>query len=160
MNNTIKLPDGSILTKVPESTLPKLNPKDIEITTMYGAMKIQEQIINNLKMDLSSFPEKENTVYGKLEETIRHLESQTKELEHIRYENKKLNAQLQTANMLFEEQSEKLNNLQDANSELRKANKTLKDANKHSFRNGFLAALIPAVIILIATVILTHCGLL
>lgn len=72
------------------------------------------------------------------------LDEQTKELQSIRYENIKLNAQIDTLNKMIDSQNDELSKLRDINSELKIANKTLKDSNRNYWRNTFIIAFVVA----------------
>lgn len=74
------------------------------------------------------------------------LDQQTKELRSIRYENMKLNAQIDTLNKTIDSQNDELTRLRDINSELKIANKTLIENNKHYWRNTFIVGFVVAAI--------------
>lgn len=86
------------------------------------------------------------------------LETQTKELYRLDYENQKLNAQIREQNITIDKQLSELEEQKSINTNLQQINTTLKENNKHSFRNGILIGLIPSAIILVITVILTYYG--
>lgn len=81
-------------------------------------------------------------VEGFLKEANEKLESQTKELKSIRYENMKLNAQIDILNKTIDTQNNKLSELQIVNANLKQANKTLIENNKNYWRNTILAGLL------------------
>ena len=91
-------------------------------------------------------------------------ESQLNELEKIKYENIKLNAQIDTLNKLTDKQSDDINTLKidlaTTQKHLDSFKKQYEDSNKHSFiiRNHYW--FIPALIIFILTIIATKYGLL
>lgn len=86
------------------------------------------------------------------------LQNQTKTIQRLEYENKKFNAQIATQTQVIDKQLLDIKEQKKVNENLQKVNDTLEKNNKHSFRNGIIIGLIPAVIILIATVILTQLG--
>ena len=86
------------------------------------------------------------------------LKHQTTELQRLEYENKKLNAQITTQNKVIDKQLSELEEQKSINTNLQQINNTLVENNKHSFRDGILIGLIPSVIILVITVILTYYG--
>lgn len=81
-----------------------------------------------------------------LNQQNKKLDEQTKELHSIRYENIKLNAQIDTLDKMIDSQNNELLKLRDVNSELKIANKTLKDNNKNYWRNTFIIAFVVAAI--------------
>lgn len=113
----------------------------------------------NLLQKIVANPPK-NLMVEQLEEANKKLDNQTSELIKIRYENKMLNAQIKTANITIDKLSDEIDELKKINNELKKSNKIYKENQKHSMRNGIIIGLIPSVIILIVTVILTYFGLL
>lgn len=74
------------------------------------------------------------------------LDEQTKELQSIRYENIKLNAQIDTLNKMIDSQNDELSKLRDLNSELKIANKTLKDSNRNYWRNTLIVGLVVSIV--------------
>lgn len=86
------------------------------------------------------------------------LKTQTTELQRLEYENKKLNAQITTQNKIIDKQLSELEEQKSINANLEKINNTLVENNKHSFRKGIIIGLIPPLIILVITVILTQYG--
>lgn len=127
--------------------------------------------IANIKIPELVLPEYEDTVCGKmdrLEENIKKSnltqESQLVELEKIRYENIKLNAQIDTLNKLTDKQSDDILELKN---DLATTKKSLKDfkaqynnSNKHSLIKGIIIGFIPSLIIFLLTLLATNYGLL
>ena len=104
----------------------------------------------------------------RLEENIKKSnltqESQLVELEKIRYENIKLNAQIDTLNKLTDKQSDDILELKN---DLATTKKSLNDfkaqynnSNKHSLIKGIIIGFIPSLIIFILTILATNYGLL
>lgn len=77
------------------------------------------------------------------------LDQQTKELQSIRYENIKLNAQIYTLNKTVDSQNDELARLRGTNSELKVVNQTLKNNNRHYWRNTFIVGFAVAAIFFI-----------
>lgn len=82
------------------------------------------------------------------------LDEQTKELQSIRYENMKLNAQIEVLNKTVDLQSNELEKLRNINSELKVANQTLKSNNRHYWRNTFIIAFAVAAIFFVLGLII------
>lgn len=61
----------------------------------------------------------------------------------------KLNAQIEVLNKTIDSNEEKLNELQIANAKLETINRTLKDNNKHYWRNTFIISAVVALIFFI-----------
>lgn len=80
--------------------------------------------------------------------------NQTKELQHIRYENMKLNAQIDTMNKIIDSKNDELDNLRNINTELKIANKTLKESNDHYWRNTFIISFVVALIFFVLGLII------
>ena len=129
------------------------------------------QTISNIKFPEPYIPDYEDTVCGKMDRLQENIEksnftqeSQLLELERIRYENKKLNAQINTLNKLADEQHDDISELK---SELSLTQKQLQDfksqyetANNGSFIKGIIIGFIPSLIIFILTIMATHYGFL
>ena len=67
-------------------------------------------------------------------------------LNSIQYENIKLNAQIVTLNKTIDSDTEKLDELKTANTNLKTVNQTLIDNNKHYWRNTFFISLMVGMI--------------
>lgn len=74
-------------------------------------------------------PEINNPVVEELQTLRDETTKQTKELQNIRYENMKLNAQIDTLNKTIDSKNDELENLRNINTELKIANKTLEESN-------------------------------
>lgn len=68
------------------------------------------------------------------------LESQTKAMHKIQYENMKLNAQIEVLNKTLDSNRDELFELQKANAELKAVNKNLENSNRHYWRNTGLVS--------------------
>lgn len=116
-------------------------------------------------------PHYEDTVCGKMDRLQENIEksnftqeAQLTELEKIRYENMKLNAQVNTLNKLVDKQGEEIISLK---CDLDSTKKSLSDfqkqytsSNKHSFAKGIVMGFIPALIIFVLTILATKYGIL
>lgn len=116
-------------------------------------------------------PEYEDTVCGKMDKLKESInksnltqESQLVELEKIRYENMKLNAQIDTLNKLTDKQRDDISELKNDLATTQKSFNDFKvqynNSNNHSFIKGILIGFIPALIIFILTILATNYGLL
>lgn len=126
-----------------------------------SAIQHQAQMFNVVQAELPEIQTPEERfkfMTDKLDEMKDELKNQTTELQRLEYENKKLNAQITTQNKVIDKQLSELEEQKGINANLQNINNTLNKNNKHSFRNGILIGLIPAVIILVITVILTYYG--
>lgn len=76
----------------------------------------------------------------KLDSMNSELETQTKAMHKIQYENIKLNAQIEVLNKTIDSDKDELFELQKANAELKAVNKNLENSNRHYWRNtGFVS---------------------
>lgn len=141
------------LQQVDISTLNNIHPK-------FDLPKIDYPNIVSFEERIKPVIQELNQVKGELQIQTQKLNEQTSELKKLRYENNLINAQLHTANITIDRQLTELNKLHNINNELNQTNETLKENNRHSLRNGIVIGLIPSVIILIITVILTRFGVL
>ena len=127
--------------------------------------------IANIKIPEPILPDYEDTVCGKIDKLQENIEksnstqkSQLEELEKIRYQNIKLNAQVETLNKLTDKQSDDISELkQKLNAtqlELANFKSEYQTTNKNSFIKGVFVAFIPALIILTLTIIASKYGLL
>lgn len=88
--------------------------------------------------------DKINELSDKFDSTNNENLNQTKELQSIHYEDMKLNAQINTLIKIIDSQNDELTKLRDVNAELKLANNTLKENNKHYWRNTFIISFIVA----------------
>lgn len=82
----------------------------------------------------------------KLDSMNSELETQTKAMHKIQYENMKLNAQIEVLNKTLDSNRDELFELQKANAELKAVNKNLENSNRHYWRNTGLISLGVAII--------------
>ena len=121
--------DPEFFLKLAENNMPEIQ-YNIKLSEM------PEFIIRNPNEEVENLLNQQN----------KKLDEQTKELHSIRYENIKLNAQIDTLDKMIDSQNNELLKLRDVNSELKIANKTLKDNNKNYWRNTFIIAFVVAAI--------------
>lgn len=136
-----------------------------------SALNNLSSTIANINIEPPYIPEYKDTVNGKIDRLQESLmdsadthKDQLKELEKIRYENIKLNSQIDTLNKITDSQNDtitsltkNLNNLQVIVEGLKTQ---LKNANKHSFIKGVAIGFVPSLIIFILTLVATHYGFL
>lgn len=111
-------------------------------TQAYVSSQIRQQMYNNLFNNTTTNVSLKNPN----ERTEHLLEENNKELYSIHYEDMKTNAQLQTLLKVVDSQNDEMERLKSINQELKKVNNTLKENNKHSFRDGIIIGLIPFVL--------------
>lgn len=127
--------------------------------------------ISNIKIEPPYIPEYKDTVNGKMDRLQEGLNDSTntnkdqlKELEKIRYENIKLNSQIDTLNKITDSQNETIASLQQSligiQSNVDALKTQFKSANKHSFVKGVAIGFIPSLVIFILTIIATQYGFL
>lgn len=127
--------------------------------------------ITNIKTPELVLPEYEDTVCGKMDRLEKNIkksnstqESQLVELEKIRYENIKLNAQIDTLNKLTDKQRDDILELKNDLATTKKSFNDFKtqynSTNKHSLIKGIIIGFIPSLIIFILTILATNYGLL
>lgn len=81
-----------------------------------------------------------------LEDMKDELIKQTNSLGKVRYENTKLNAQIEILNKTIDSSNEKLDELETANIKLKIINETLKKNNAHYWRNTLIVGIIASLI--------------
>lgn len=131
---------------------------------LYNALDSLRTTLSNIQIHEPTLPDYKDTVCGKMDRLNTTQETQLNELEKIRYENIKLNAQVDTLNKLTDVQS---NDISVLKNDLEKTQKLLADfkeeykkANKHSFITGIIIGFIPSLIIFVLTILATNYGLL
>lgn len=82
----------------------------------------------------------------KLDSMNSELETQTKAMHKIQYENIKLNAQIEVLNKTIDSDKDELFELQKANAELKAVNKNLENSSRHYWRNTGLVSFVVALI--------------
>ena len=124
-----------------------------------SALNSLSKTLSNIEIYQPKLPDYEDTVCGKMDRLNSTQESQLNELEKIKYENIKLNAQIDTLNKLTDKQSDDINTLKidlaTTQKHLDNFKKQYEDSNKHSFITGIIIGFIPALIIFILTIIAT-----
>lgn len=118
--------DEKILTKTGETLIPFESQVDFSKISENFLDDCVPESVRNFEPHL---PEMSNPVVEELQTLHEETTKQTKELQSIRYENMKLNAQINTLNKTIDSKDEELNNLKSINAELKIANKTLEESN-------------------------------
>ncbi len=113
----------------------------------YAANQAKEDILHNLKtidstQYIQSPEERLHFLTKQLDGMKDELIKQTNSLEKVRYENTKLNAQIEVLNKTIDSSNEKLDELQAANIKLKIINETLEKNNAHYWRNVILTGFI------------------
>ena len=147
----------------PENFVPLKVPENMQkILESVQPILARQNNLNNISLTetvrIPSMEERYKFMTDRLDAMQDELKNQTTELQRLEYENKKLNAQITTQNKIIDKQLSELEEQKGINTNLQEINNTLVKNNKHSFRDGVLIGLIPSVIILIATIILTYYG--
>lgn len=115
-SNIITRPDGTILKCIePHMAYPNL---DFDFSQCVS-------IPSNETLQLPTFEDRTKHITDRIDKMQKELESQTSELEHVRYENMKLNAQVKILNKNNEKQLDKIERLRNINYELKQSNSKL-----------------------------------
>lgn len=129
-----------------------------------NALNSLKKTLSNIPVYEPTFPDYEDTACGKMDKLNSTQASQLNELEKIRFENIKLNAQIDTLNKLIDKQRDDISTLK---TDLATTQKILDDfkkqyenANKHSFISGIIIGFIPSLIIFLLTILATKYGFL
>ena len=129
-----------------------------------NALDSLRKTLSNLPVYEPILPDYEDTVCGKMDKLNSTHESQLNELEKIRYENIKLNAQIDTLNKLTDKQSDDISTLKADLTTTQKILDNFKEqyenTNKHSFISGIIIGFIPSLIIFLLTILATKYGFL
>lgn len=129
-----------------------------------NALDSLRKTLSNVPVYEPIFPDYEDTVCGKMDKLNSTQESQLNELEKIRYENIKLNAQIDTLNKLTDKQSDDISTLKADLATTQKIldnfKKQYENTNKHSFISGIIIGFIPSLIIFLLTILATKYGFL
>lgn len=149
----IRRNDGSILTPIKNSLIPDVFDLPQHIPPNLYCNEFDD-------LNIATFEERTKPFTDRMDKIQKELVSQTSELEKVRYENMKLNAQVEVLNKNNDRQLSEIERLQEINGQLKITNKKLEDDAKHRLKKDILIGLIPSAIILIVTIILTHYGLL
>lgn len=129
-----------------------------EYTNM-AANKITEDINDyiNANFGIPKIPDPEerlNFLTEKLDSMNSELETQTKSMHKIQYENMKLNAQIEVLNKTLDSSRDELFELQKANAELKAVNKNLENSNRHYWRNTTIISFTVALIFFVLGLII------
>lgn len=151
-NKAIKTPDGSVLTPIDSSDLFEAFKNNLQSDNSL-AEKVREQMYENFDLynipsipDVQSPEERLKFLTNKLDSMNSELKSQTESMNKIRYENMKLNAQIEVLNKTIDSRNEELIELRNANIELKAVNMNLVNSNNHYWRNTFVISFVVAFI--------------
>lgn len=135
-----------------DSQLPNLN-LDFNSSEYknFAANQAKEDILCNERVSdntqyIQSPEERLHFLTKQLEDMKDELIKQTNSLEKVRYENTKLNAQIEILNKTIDSSNEKLDELETANIKLKIINETLKKNNAHYWRNTLIVGVIASLI--------------
>lgn len=138
--------------------------KNVDINKlMYDAIP---DYIKNQQKQYNTIP-KSNPIVEELKEVKLELQTQTTELENIRYENKRLNSQIQTSNITIDKQKFELAKVNELNKELNNQvsslRKQLKESNTDKIKRrigdiivGGIGGVITAILLFFIT---KYCGI-
>lgn len=96
-----------------------------------------QQIQKSMKID-PYIPEIANPMVTQQKITNQKIAELKSTIESIRFQNMKLNAQIEVLNKTIEFDKSEIEELQKANTNLKVVNKTLEENNKHYWRNTIL----------------------
>lgn len=96
-----------------------------------------QQIQKSMKID-PYIPEIANPMVTQQKITNQKIAELKSTIESIRFQNMKLNAQIEVLNKTIESDKSEIEELQNANTNLKVVNKTLEENNKHYWRNTIL----------------------
>ena len=96
-----------------------------------------QQIQKSMKID-PYIPEIANPMVTQQKITNQKIAELKNTIESIRFQNMKLNAQIEVLNKTIESDKSEIEELQKANTNLKVVNKTLEENNKHYWRNTIL----------------------
>lgn len=123
------------------------SPKYINMAANKMTKDINDYI--NTGFEIPKIPDPEERLKfltDKLDSMNSELETQTKSMHKIQYENMKLNAQIEVLNKTLDSSRDELFELQKANAELKAVNKNLENSNRHYWRNTGLISLGVAIV--------------
>ena len=103
----------------------------------------------NTDFEIPKIPDSEERLRfltEKLDSMNSELETQTKAMHKIQYENMKLNAQIEVLNKTIDSDKDELFELQKANAELKAVNINLGNSSRHYWRNTGLVSFVVALI--------------
>lgn len=133
--------------KVDTSLLKKLSPPN----NFHFKFDIPKQ----KEIKITTPEERMRPLITRLDDMQKELESQTSELLKLRYENIKLNAQIETQNKVIHKQLSELEELESIKYKLNQTRQTIIDNNKNYWIRNFIAGAICSVLSVILTMLLT-----
>lgn len=107
-----------------------------------------KQIQKSMKID-PYIPEIANPMVTQQKITNQKIAELKNTIESIRFQNMKLNAQIEVLNKTIESDKSEIEELQKANTNLKIVNKTLEENNRHYWRNTFAVSLLVGIILFV-----------
>lgn len=112
-----------------------------------------KQMQKSMKID-PYIPDIANPMVAQQKITNQKIAELKNTIKSIRYQNMKLNAQIEVLNKTIESDRSEIEELQKANTNLKVVNKTLEENNKHYWRNTFAVSLLVGIILFIIGIII------
>lgn len=136
--------------------------KEMTSSSEYMNMTANKMVENmneylNTDFEIPKIPDPEERLRfltEKLDSMNSELETQTKAMHKIQYENMKLNAQIEVLNKTLDSNRDELFELQKANAELKAVNKNLDNSNRHYWRNTTIISFTVALIFFVLGLII------
>lgn len=112
-----------------------------------------KQIQKSMKID-PYIPEIANPMVTQQKITNQKIAELKNTIESIRFQNMKLNAQIEVLNKTIESDKSEIEELQKANTNLKIVNKTLEENNRHYWRNTFAVSLLVGIILFVIGIVI------
>ena len=112
-----------------------------------------QQIQKSMKID-PYIPEIANPMVTQQKITNQKIAELKNTIESIRFQNMKLNAQIEVLNKTIESDKSEIEELQKANTNLKIVNKTLEENNRHYWRNTFAVSLLVGIILFVIGIVI------
>ena len=136
--------------------------KEMTSSSEYMSMTANKMAENmneylNTDFEIPKIPDPEERLRfltEKLDSMNSELETQTKTMHKIQYENMKLNAQIEVLNKTLDSNRDELFELPKANAELKAVNKNLENSNRHYWRNTTIISFTVALIFFVLGLII------
>lgn len=112
-----------------------------------------KQIQKSMKID-PYIPEIANPMVTQQKITNQKIAELKNTIESIRFQNMRLNAQIEVLNKTIESDKSEIEELQKANTNLKIVNKTLEENNRHYWRNTFAVSLLVGIILFVIGIVI------
>lgn len=112
-----------------------------------------KQIQKSMKID-PYIPEIANPMVTQQKITNQKIAELKNTIESIRFQNMKLNTQIEVLNKTIESDKSEIEELQKANTNLKIVNKTLEENNRHYWRNTFAVSLLVGIILFVIGIVI------